>query len=310
MAWKEIIKRYDKNPVLRPEDMPEPCFAVYNCGAAKFKGKYLLLTRMETLSRLHYVWVALSDDGYNFKPEPKPVEFTARNMNAYKEYADYSFYDPRVNIVEGEYYVTYAATSNYHGCRIGIARTKDFKKLEHVSFPMHISNRNAVLFPEKIGGEYVMLHRPVDSAGRGDIWIAHSSDLEYWGKVKCVAKREGSGRWEWAKIGPGAPPIKTREGWLLIYHGTYTTCQGTNYCMGAMLLDLKDPSKIVARSRSALMRPEADYEFMGQVPNVVFPCGAILEDNGEVKIYYGAADNFACVATAKLDDLIKACREL
>jgi len=310
MAWKPILKRYENNPVLSPKDMPVPSFAVYNCGAAKFKGKYLLLTRTEISDRRHYIWAAFSDDGCTFKPNPKPVEFTAKNMKHYLEYADYSFYDPRVNIVEGEYYVTYAASSNYHGCRIGIARTKDFKTLEHVSFPLHISNRNAVLFPEKIGGEYVMLHRPENNDGGGDIWIAYSSDFEYWGKVKCVAKRAGSGRWEWGKIGPGAPPIKTKEGWLLIYHGTYSTCQGTNYCMGAMLLDLKDPSKIVARCRSALLRPEASYEFMGQVPNVVFPCGAILEDNGEVKIYYGAADNFACLATGNVKDIIKACREL
>ena len=171
---------------------------------------------------------------------------------------------------------------------------------------MHVQNRNAVLFPEKIDGMYVLLHRP-DVNGGGSMWISRSPDLKYWGDTEVVTPKR-SGLWDSIKIGAGTPPIKTNAGWLVIIHAVCGNCAGNYYTMGTVLLDLKNPGKMIGRSTGCVMRPEADYEQTGFVPNVIFPTGAILENNGEVKIYYGAADNYECMATANIKDLIKSCK--
>jgi predicted GH43/DUF377 family glycosyl hydrolase len=302
---KGIIKRYKKNPILAPEDMPLDCFAVYNGGAVKIGDEYILLLRVEDMVRKRMVYCARSKDGYDFIPDPEPVKFIAEDMDKYQKYAGDSFYDPRINVVEGKFYVTYAASKIGYGCRIGLGLTTDFKTVEHISFPHHIQNRNAVIFPHKFEGMYVMLHR-AEYGGDGHIWISRSPDLKFWGDSEIVVDR-GSGLWDTHKIGAGTPPIKTDAGWLVITHGVCQSCAGSFYSMGAILLDLKNPYKLVGRSKGILMRPEEMYETNGFVPNVIFPTGAILEDDGMVKIYYGAADNYECLAEAKLVDLLKSC---
>ena len=195
-----------------------------------------------------------------------------------------------------------------YGCRIAIGKTADFKTIEHVSFPLHILNRNAVLFPEKIDGEYWMLHRPQNtmSTSNGNIWISSSPDLKYWGNCRVVAKPEQY--WENKKIGPAAPPIKTEEGWLIVYHGVFPHSNGVNYGGGVMLLDLEKPWKVIGRCADPILYVKETYEMIGQVPNVVFPGAVIPESDGTVKIYYGGADYVQCVATATMADLIAACK--
>ncbi len=301
---KSIITRYKQNPVLKPEDMPFDCFAVYNGGAVKIGNEYVVMVRAENTKRKSYAWVARSNNGFDFTPDPEPVKFIAEDMENYLKNADKSWYDPRINVVENEYYITYAA-SGKHGCRVGLGKTSDFKTVEHVSFPLHVQNRNAVLFHEKIDGMYVMLHRP-EGVGQGNIWISRSPDLKYWGDTEVVAYCR-SGLWDSVKIGAGAPPIKTDAGWLVITHAVCSNCTGSFYTMGTILLDLENPAELIGRSDGCIMRPEADYEQTGFVPNVIFPAGAILEDDGSVKIYYGAADNYECLATTTIDELIKTC---
>jgi len=312
---KDVLKRYEGNPILKPRDMPAACCALYNSGCVKTPaGEYVMASRFESPDKTQYTWISRSRDGLRFTPDPKPMDFVCKPED--QEEFDRTtkmagpgigtWWDARINPLEGRHYITYAAVSP-HGCRIGIAETKDFKTSQHVSFPFHIQNRNAVLFPEKIGGEYWMLHRPQHPSGGGSVWIASSPDLKYWGNCKVVCDPQCY--WEAKKIGPAAPPIRTEKGWLEVYHGVFPHCNGLNYACGVMLLDLEQPWKVVARARMPILFVEEQYEMIGQVPNVIFPGAVIPEKNGSVKVYYGGADYVQCLATGALDDLIAACFE-
>ena len=185
----------------------------------------------------------------------------------------------------------------------------DFKKLEWLGCISEPDNRNGVLFPEKINGSYVRLDRPnISERGQGDIWISFSPDLIHWGRSRCIMCRDDF-RWAWHKIGPGAPPIKTPEGWLEIFHGVRTQCaQHYVYQLGVFLLDLDEPWKVIAKAERAILIPQMDYELTGQTPSVVFTSGAVAEDDGTVKIYYGAADSVMCLAETTVNELLDACR--
>lgn len=313
----DVVKRYTQNPILTPDDMPAPCCAVYNSGVIKTPdGEYIMASRFEEPNKTQKVWVSRSKDGINFTPDPEPVKFVCSEEDE-EEYYDVvyntpgkeigTWYDPRINPLDGEYYITYCVGGG-DTCRIAIGKTKDFKTIEHVSFPLHPLNRNAVLFPEKINGEYWMLHRPqAGSDASGSIWIASSPDFKYWGNCRVVAKQEQY--WENIKIGPAAPPIKTSEGWLIIYHGVFPTVNGYNYGGGVMLLDLEQPWKIVARCKDPILFVKEPYEMIGQVPNVVFPGALVPETDGTAKLYYGGADFVQCVAETSIDKLIEICKK-
>jgi beta-1,4-mannooligosaccharide/beta-1,4-mannosyl-N-acetylglucosamine phosphorylase len=193
-----------------------------------------------------------------------------------------------------------------HSCRLGLMESPDMVKFNWIGFISETDNRNGVLFPEKINGLYCRLDRPNTSDGRAYMWISYSPDLIYWGRSKALALAKDE--WGWKKNGPGATPIRTKQGWLVIYHAVNVQCAAQYvYHLGVMLLDLKDPSKVIARSNAPILSPTMDYELMGLSYAVVFTCGAVLENNGEVKIYYGGADTVQCLGTAKLDDLVDAC---
>lgn len=309
-----MIKRYENNPILHPDDMPMPCCAVYNSGCVKLPdGTYVMMSRFEALDKKQMVWTSRSTDGIKFIPDPEPVKFVCKPEE--QEFYDEvtlpnsghligSWYDPRINPVDGEYYITYCVGGDF-GCRIAIGKTVDFKTVEHVSFPLHITNRNAVLFPEKINGEYWMLHRPQNTVQSGCIWITSSPDLKYWGECRLIAKPEHY--WENTKIGPAAPPIKTDKGWLTVYHGVFPNCNGVNYGCGVMMLDLEQPWKVIGRCKDPILYVKEPYEMIGQVPNVIFPGAVIPEPDGTVKIYYGGADYVQCLATTTLEELINVC---
>ena len=166
-------------------------------------------------------------------------------------------------------------------------------------------NRNGVLFPRKIGGKYMLLNRPSDNGHTpfGDIFISAGPDLVHWGEHRWVMGTRGS--WESTKIGAGPVPIETSEGWLLIYHGVLTSCNGFVYHYGAALLDLDEPWKVRYRAEPYLMSPQRDYECVGDVPNVVFPCAALHDTQRDrLAIYYGAADTVTCLAFARLGELL------
>jgi predicted GH43/DUF377 family glycosyl hydrolase len=303
-----ICRRYKGNPILTGKDFPPEADIkyVFNSGIVKYKGTYVMVCRTENSALFDRFWIAESKDGYHFKPRPAPIPMPHDDPE-FKEYAGSMYYDPRTTQIGDTYYIVHAAHSG-HTCRLSLVKTEDFKKFQWMGFISETDNRNGVLFPEKINGLYASLDRPNTGGGQGHIWISYSPDLIFWGKSKCVMRHWEGIRWAWAKIGPGAVPIKTPEGWLNIFHGVRTQCaQHYVYQLGVCLLDLKDPSKVKATAEDAILIPEEQYELVGQTPSVVFTAGAIVEDDGEVKIYYGGADSVQCVATTTIQRLIDAC---
>ncbi len=207
--------------------------------------------------------------------------------------------------VEGEYLITYSAYSR-NGVRIALAKTKDFVQIERVSLITQADSRNAVIFPEKFEGLYARLDRPHSEISPWSIWISYSPDLRFWGESQLVMKPEPY-HWDEMKIGPGAPPIKTEQGWLSIYHGVFQTMDGSVYRLGVALHDLHNPAKVVRVSDSWILQPEDPWEVTGYVHNVVFSCGAVPEPDGTVKIYWGGADTVMCVGEANVADLVALC---
>lgn len=299
-----LINRYKNNPILTKDDVPYPVATVHNAAVVKHKGKYIMIFRSHKLNGRSILGKAESDDGYNFKVNDKPFMIPATE-GIFEEYEAYGVEDPRIVFIDGEYIITYSAYSK-HGVRIGLAKTIDFKSVERFSLITESDYRNVVIFPEKIRGLYVRLDRPHSEISPWSIWISYSPDLKYWGESKLIMKPLQY-HWDEMKIGPGAPPIKTSRGWLSIYHGVFPTMDGSVYRLGVALHDLEDPSKIIAIGDEWILQPEEVYEITGYVHNVVFTCGAVPEDDGSVKIYWGGADKVMCVGIAILDDLVDHC---
>ncbi len=217
-------------------------------------------------------------------------------------------YDPRLVKLEDAYYVTFCA--DIEGASIYTAKTTDFKYFEMLPNGFSPCNRNGVLFPQKINGKYFMLNRPFGSSAQapGHIYITESPDLCYWGNHQLVMKAfHNENYWERIKIGPGPAPIKTDEGWILIYHGVQQTCNGLTYSFGVAVLDLDDPSKVKYRGKRYLLTPEVGYEYetVGFTPNVAFPCTALTDSQGRVSIYYGVADTNMAIAFTTVDKLLE-----
>lgn len=299
-----LVNRYHSNPILTKDDVPYPVATVHNAAVIRHDGKYIMIFRSHKLNGRSILGMAMSEDGYNFEVNEKPFMVPAKE-GIFKEYEAYGVEDPRIIFMDGEYLITYSAYSK-HGVRVGLAKTKDFRTVERFSFITEADYRNVVIFPEKIGGLYARLDRPHSEISPWSIWISYSPDLKYWGKSKLIMKPLQY-HWDEMKIGPGAPPIKTSRGWLNIYHGVFPTMDGCVYRLGAALHDLEDPSVIIAVGDEWILQPEEVYEITGYVHNVVFTCGAVAEDDGSVKIYWGGADKVMCVGTANLEALVDHC---
>lgn len=303
----EIIKRYEKNPIITPGDMHYPCNSVFNPGAALFNDEVILMLRVENYSCQSHFTIARSKDGYNFEVEKEPCMERETKKEPFKTYEARGIEDARITEIEGRYYITYSAYSK-HDARVGLAVTDDFKNFERIAIIAPPANKDCVLFPEKINGKYARLERPLTPAS-GDMWVAYSPDMVHWGGHEfLMGKRPDF--WEGHKVGASTVPIKTDEGWLLVYHGVRITASSTGiiYRAGVMLLDLDDPSKIIGIPDYYIMTPSEDYELTGDVNNVVFPSGAVYKpESDDYIIYYGAADTRVCAATAKLKDLVQIC---
>jgi predicted GH43/DUF377 family glycosyl hydrolase len=297
---RDLFHRWEKNPVLALEHMPFRCNTVFNGTPVKVGDEYLLLFRVEGQQGYSFFALARSDDGYNFTVHPEPVMLPAKD-GPWAEYEEGGIEDPRATFIDGAFYVLYTAVSG-KGYRIALAKTDDFMSFERVAFISEPGNKDGVLFPEKINGLYVRLDRPFGK-GVGSIWISYSPDLVHWGNSKVLLPPR-PGYWDQFRVGASVPPIRTEKGWLELYHGTKMTSAGPIYRAGAAMLDLEDPSKVLGRCTVPLLSPRTDYERLGDVGNVVFACGAIIEPDNEVKLYYGAADTCLCVATAQLEDIL------
>lgn len=297
---RDVLHRWEGNPILTAEDIPFPCNTVFNGGPVKVGGEYLILLRVEGQQGYSVLALARSADGYHFKVEPEPV-LAPSDEEPFATYECHGVEDPRITPLDGAYYVTYTAAGDC-GPRIALARTEGFRSFERVAIISEPGNKDCVLFPRKIGGDYVRLDRPYGH-GVGNIWISYSKDLATWGRAK-VLMRVRPGYWDNDRIGASAVPIETPKGWLEIYHGVKMTSSGPIYRLGSVMLDLEDPSRVLGRADIPILSPREDYERIGDIPNVVFSSGAIVEPDGWVKVYYGAADTCICVATARLDQLV------
>lgn len=302
---KKVMTKHPANPVMKPSDMAEGIMYLLNPGAIKYNGEYILMMDAATLSTPIVFWLARSVDGINFTPDPEPVKWPRWS----DDYIENCVYDPRITRFGDEYIIMYASQAEGRGVRTGVVKTPDFctfTRIEQAETDQ--DNRNSALFPEKINGKYLRFDRPMKNSewDPSDMCISYSSDLSHWTETKPLMEPR-QGCWDSHKIGAGAVPIKTEKGWLEVYHGVDYTCNGFIYRLGVMLLDLNDPSKIIARGESPILWPEHDYEMNGRVPNVTFACNALLEDDGTVRIYYGAADTCIGLAEGKLDDLVEAC---
>ena len=296
---KQIVTRFPGNPILTKEDVPYPVATVHNAAVVKYQNEYIMIFRSHRLNGRSILGMARSSDGYRFEVESKPF------MISTDEYDEYGLEDPRITYIDDNYLITYSAYSKY-GVRIGLARTKNFDQIERIAYITQPDLRNVVIFPEKIGTNYIRLDRPHTELNKWSIWISYSKDLIHWGQSKIVLKPQ-TYHWDEMKVGPGAPPIKTEKGWLNIYHGVFETMAGAVYRLGIALHDLNDPSKIISVGDRWILEPEDPWERIGYVPNVVFSCAAVPEEDDTLKIYWGGADTVMCVGTANIHELIEYC---
>ncbi len=301
---KQFVKRYKGNPILTKDDVSYKVETVHNAGVTKFDGRYIMLFRSHLDTGRSIIGAAESDDGFNFNARPEPFIVPAKQP-PFSEYEEYGVEDPRITLLEDQYYIAYSAYSR-HGVRTGLAKTSDFKSLERIALITQADYRNTVLFPEKFNGRYARLDRPHSDISPWSIWISYSPDLIHWGDSKLLIKPV-TYHWDESKIGPGAPPIRTDKGWLSIYHGVFPTMDGNVYRLGVALHKLDDPSVVLGVGDRWILQPEDQWELVGYVHNVVFTCGAVTEDDGTLKLYWGAADKVMCAGTAVIDDLTNLC---
>jgi predicted GH43/DUF377 family glycosyl hydrolase len=300
----ELFQRHPDNPILTVSDWPYRANSVFNAAAADIDGKILLLVRVEDFRGISHLTVARSKDGITnwqidsaptLKPEPEqyPEEL-------------WGIEDPRITWIEemGEWAICYTAYSQ-GGPLVSLALTGDFKTFRRLGPVMPPEDKDAALFPVKFNGLWAMLHRPVPRSSMlgAHIWLSFSPNLKHWGEHHEIIQARQGGWWDANKIGLCSPPLQTKAGWLILYHGVRTTASGSIYRLGLALLDLENPLKVIRRTDEWIFGPKAHYEREGDVDDVVFPCGWIKKD-GKVLIYYGAADSRLCLATADLDELV------
>jgi len=300
----DVIKRWEGNPILTIEDIPFPCNTVFNAACAKYNDEYILLLRIEDLTGRSVFALARSSDGYHFEVQDKPVMQPCKEPGCFMEYEKKGIEDPRITQIDGIYYIMYTAVSLY-GPLLALAKTEDFETFELIALISEPENKDGVLFPEKINDKFARLDRPV-AGGLANIWISYSDDLVTWGNSRCVMTIRDD-HWDSWRIGASSQPIRIDGGWLVIYHGVKAASGGPIYRLGAVMLDYKNPSKVLCRTAIPILTPREYYERVGDVNNVVFSCGAILEDNNELKIYYGASDTCICVGTANVNELMQFC---
>lgn len=319
------MKRHPANPLISRSDIPAirphlvDVSSVFNPGAIFWKDQIVLILRVQDRGRQTHLLPAFSHDGIQFTIANQPMQLRGIEKLPYQIY---HVYDPRITRIGDLCYLTLALDTD-SGCKIGLARTDDFQSFEFMGVPLEGDARNAVLFPEKVGGKYAMFYRPNQTtlssgvATGSEIELALSDDLSKWTPQATVMK----GRFHyWDElIGSGPPPLKTRHGWLHIYHGVATHFAASNiYQAGVSLHDLQNPAHVLGRSRCNILEPREMYELVGQVPNVVFPSGVVprvvgtngfVEDGTELLVYYGAADTSVGLATTTVKELLEAINE-
>jgi beta-1,4-mannooligosaccharide/beta-1,4-mannosyl-N-acetylglucosamine phosphorylase len=301
----DVVWRSSRNPIIARNQIPR-ANSIFNSAVVPFGDGFAGVFRVDDTTRGMNVHAGRSRDGVDWGLDADPIDFVPADGRVGEIQEDFLYaYDPRVTWLEDRYYVTWCA--GYHGPTIGVAYTHDFETFRRLDNAFLPFNRNGVLFPRKVAGSYAMLSRPSDNGHTpfGDIFYSESPDLVHWGRHRHVMAPI-AWTWQSTKIGAGPTPIETEVGWLVLYHGVLTSCNGFVYSMGAALLDLDEPWEVVARGGDYLLAPHAPYEQIGDVPNVVFPCAALVDREADrLSIYYGGADTVVCLAHAHLSEVLE-----
>ena len=312
VPWEErpagstsLLWRSSRNPIVTKSAVPR-ANSIFNSAVVPFGGGYAGVFRVDDTARVMNLHAGRSADGVSWQIDGEPIAFLRADERVAEIDAPFVHaYDPRATWLEDRFYLTWCA--GYHGPTIGVGYTNDFETFHRLDNAFLPFNRNGVLFPRRIGGRYAMLSRPSDTGHTpfGDVFYSESPDLVHWGRHRHVLAPE-PWTWQSTKVGAGPTPIETEHGWLLLYHGVLTSCNGFVYSMGAALLDLDEPWRVLGRGREYLLAPDAPYERVGDVPNVVFPCAALVDrDRDRLTVYYGAADTVICLAHGRLSEIVR-----
>ena len=300
---RDIVHRWKGNPIITIEDLSFQCADIRNTAAVKIAGEYILLLTIQSLEGFYFIYPARSTDGYYFKVNVQPLMAPSQD-GSFEIYEKFGVLDPRITFLEGTYYISYDAYGP-HGYRLGLASTINFQTVERLGLISEPDTKCGVLFPKRIKGRYARLERPWE--GRS-IWITYSDDLEYWGSSEVVLTPR-SGFWDSNRIGVAAPPMEIDSGWLATYYGVKQTSAGPLIRLGAAILDSENPSQVVSRTNVPILSPREEYERIGDLPNIVYSCGAILESRDVIKLFYGAANSCICVGMVMVQDIVNACLE-
>lgn len=299
MANETVFTRYAGNPIVTAAAVPRANSIHNSAIVRRGEGDFAGVFRVDEISMDFTLHVGFSADGIEWRIDPEPLTMASGDPDVVMTAQSY---DPRLTCLDGVYHLTWCNASA-QGPAIGLATTEDFATFTQWENLLPPANRNGVLFPRRIGGDFAVLHRPSDRGHTpfGDVFYATSPDLLHWGRHRFVfGPREG---WQSLKVGPGPPPIETDEGWLLIYHGVWQSCNGYLYSVGGALLDLDEPWRVLHRTRDYLLAPTELYERVGDVPNVCFPSSAVVEGD-DLRLFYGCADTCISIADAKLSDVV------
>lgn len=290
-----IVKKVDGKDEIqvityRKSECPQLDFSDTRHVSKRGKNKSNILN----LTSLSHLRIARSKDGIHFEIDEHPAIFPLA------EEESWGMEDPRITKIDDTYYINYTSVTE-NGAGTSLISTKDFCKFERHGIIFAPENKDVTIFPRKINGKYVAFNRPVPSGiGNPQMWIAKSPDLIHWGEQRhfCGISSDTES-WDDGRIGGGAVPFLTKKGWVKIYHAAD---RNDRYCLDAFLLDEKDPSIVLAKTKDPILEPKEEYEKKGFFGEVVFTCGCLVKDN-KVIIYYGAADDKICRADFELDDL-------
>ncbi len=300
----ELFQRHPENPIITTASLPYRANSVFNAGVGHAADDTVLLLRVEDLRGISHLLVARSVDGeshWRFDASPLLAPLPDRHPEEI-----WGCEDPRLTWLPEleEWAIAYTAYSR-RGPLVSLAMSRDFTEARRLGPIMPPEDKDAALFPRRFGGRWAMIHRPSPLRGNAHMWISYSPDLRHWGDHSLLLEARDGAWWDAGKIGLGPPPLETREGWLVCYHGVHATAAGPIYRLGLALLDLDDPRVVLRRTDEWIFGPTAPYERGGDVNRVVFPTGW-AHDRGTdaLSLYYGAGDSVVALATARLDTVL------